>query len=32
VFEYMGPEELRKNLESDIRIIKEVSAEAGLIK
>ena len=32
VFEYMGPEELRKNLESDIKIIKEVSAEAGLIK
>ena len=32
VHEFMGPAELRKNLESDIKIIKEVSAEAGLVK
>jgi tripartite-type tricarboxylate transporter receptor subunit TctC len=32
VFQYMGPEELRKNLEADIKIIKEVAAEAGLTK
>ena len=29
---YMGPAELRKNMESEIKLIKEVAAEAGLVK
>jgi len=30
--EYVGPKELRKRLESEIKIVKAVSAEAGMIK
>ena len=32
VFEYKGPDEIRKLMESGIQIVKEVAPRAGLIK